>query len=171
MPLRLLAAVPQSFVQLAEAVFLGAAFGWNTFWFHAALISDADWSKITGPHGVAFIAVCAVIVLWSNKMLSDRNRAKELAAHDRTRAKELAEHDIKEDKRREQEEINKEKRHAESLAAAQKYAESVQALSVESMKVTMKVEHTLSRLIEHLGSPQQVEVVNENEHPVPTTNV
>lgn len=156
MPLRLLV-IPQFLCNAVEAVILGAALGWNTFWLHASLISDDDWAKITGPHGVAFIAVVAVIVLWINKIGADKTRASELAEHDR-----------KEDVRREQEEIAKEKRHQENLKSTKAYAEEMQKLAVESMKVTMKVEHTLSKLVSQLNGTQQVEVVNTLENPVPT---
>lgn len=138
MPQRLLD-LPPMFIHTIEAVLLGALLGWNGFWYHASLISDADWNKLTGPHGVAFLAVCAVIVLWANKVLTDRHRAKDLAIQDQ-----------KEDIRREIEERNKEKRHAESLAASRDYADSIKALAVESMKVSMRVDQTLSKLVDQL---------------------
>ena len=100
---------------------------------------DEDWIKITGPHGVAFIAVCAVVVLWFNKLTGEKSRSKELAAQME-----------REDERREAEERNKEKRHEENLAASREYAEGMKALAVESMKTTIVVNHTLKDLIKEL---------------------
>lgn len=126
-------------VHAIEAVILGIALGWNWFCYQAAIISDEDWSKITGPHGVAFIAVCAVVVLWFNKLTGEKSRSKELAAQME-----------REDERREAEERNKEKRHEENLAASREYAEGMKALAVESMKTTIVVNHTLKDLIKEL---------------------
>lgn len=59
------------------------------------MISDGDWTRINGPHGVSFLAVCAVIILWSRSIVKERN----------------------EDKRRTREEIAREARNAELLTA------------------------------------------------------
>jgi hypothetical protein len=55
-----------------------------------AVISEADWNRITGPHGVAFIAVVAVVVLWANgiatRKAEDKRRAEEIASANAARA-------------------------------------------------------------------------------------
>ena len=55
-----------------------------------AVISEADWERITGPHGVAFIAVVAVVVLWANgiatRKAEDKRRAEEIASANASRA-------------------------------------------------------------------------------------
>ena len=158
MPHRLLE-LPPVFLHSIEAIILGLALGWNTMSYYAQIISERDWQRMTGPHGVAFIAVVAAVVLWLNKISSDKSRAKE-----------LSEQDSKEDKRREAEELNKEKRHAETLAASHEYAESMKALAVESMKVTMKVDYTLTALTAQLaGRPcQAAAFVPRPQPPTPT---
>jgi hypothetical protein len=140
MPHRLLE-LPPVFLHTVEGVILGLALGWNAMSYYAQILSERDWQRMTGPHGVAFIAVVAAVVLWLNKISSDKARSKE-----------LAEQDAKEDLRRVAEELNKEKRHAETLAASREYADSMKALAVESMKVAMKVDFTLVNLTHQLAS-------------------
>lgn len=140
MPHRLLD-LPPFFVHALEALGLGFAFGWSLMAYYCSIISNEDWDRILGPNGVAVVAVGAVGILWFNKVSSDKERAKA-----------LKEQEAKEDARRQEEEINKEKRHAETLAASHEYAYQMKALAVESMKVTMKVDHTLSELTSQLRS-------------------
>jgi uncharacterized membrane protein YcjF (UPF0283 family) len=139
MPHRLID-LPPVLMHTLEAVILGLALGWNGAAYLIALISESDWQRLTGPHGVAFIAVVAVVVLWLNKLSSDKARAKELATIEK-----------KEDARRMAEEAARELRHAESLKASGEYAHSMKALAVESMKVSMRVDHTLGKLIQALS--------------------
>jgi hypothetical protein len=55
-----------------------------------AVISEADWNRITGPHGVAFLSIIAVVVLWGNGIASrkaeDKRRAEEIASANASRA-------------------------------------------------------------------------------------
>jgi len=55
-----------------------------------AVISEADWNRALGPHGVAFISIVAVIVLWANgiatRKAEDKRRAEEIASANASRA-------------------------------------------------------------------------------------
>lgn len=156
MPHRLLD-LPPVLLHTLEAIVLGLALGWNGAMYLIALISESDWQRITGPHGVAFIAVIAVVVLWLNKLSSDKARVKERAIIEE-----------KEDARRLAEEAARELRHAESLKASREYAFQMQSLAVESMKVTMKVDHTLTELTKQLASrPCQAATLKESPAPTP----
>ena len=77
-----------------------------------AIISETDWQRITGPHGVAFVAIAAVIVLWVSGMRKDK----------------------REDERRVKEEQNREKRHSESLLMQGENAKRLMELTVEGIK-------------------------------------
>jgi len=142
MPHRLLDMPPIN--HFIEAAILGLALGWNAFSFHLASISDEDWSKITGPNGVAFVAVMAVVVLWITRI----GDAK------------------KEDQRRAKEEESREKRHAELVATNRENAESLKALTVESMKIGIKVEHSLAEMAQQIaGRPCQAAIFKKPEEP------
>lgn len=76
------------------------------------ILSDGDWSKINGPHGGLFLAVCAVIVLWGRSVMKERN----------------------EDKRRTKEEDAREPRNADLLTALKEANDSNKELT--SMCIT-----------------------------------
>ena len=133
--------LPPVFAHMIEAILLGLALGVNGASYVAELITEGDWQKMTGPHGGMFLLAIAVIALWLNKISDDKARAKAIASQE-----------AKEDARRQEEELNKEKRHAETIAASAEYAYQMKALAVESMKVTMKVDHTLAQLTAQLQS-------------------
>jgi hypothetical protein len=96
-----------------------------------AIISETDWSRITGPHGVAFVAIAAVIVLWASGIRKDK----------------------REDERRTKEENAREGRHSESIAIQKDNAEKLVALTVENIKacghVTQAI-HSMDRTIQQL---------------------
>lgn len=115
-----------------EAVCLGLALGWNSVAYFASVIPDGDWSKISGPHGVAFVAVVAVVILWLNKVSSDRSRARELKL-----AEERAE------ERREEDERKKEQRHIESRTDMHAFTADLKSLTAESIKAQLLTNHSL----------------------------
>lgn len=94
------------------------------------IISDTDWSKITGPHGVAFLAVIAVIVLWGNGLRRERN----------------------EELRRSNEEIRREKRHAETIAMQRENSDKLIALTAKSIKAQAHVTASIDHLARELNS-------------------
>ena len=59
-----------------------------------AVITEADWNRALGPHGVAFLAVIAVVVLWGNgiatRKAEDKRRAEEIASANASRAELLS---------------------------------------------------------------------------------
>ena len=101
-----------SFAGVAEASILAVLAVKSGYTYLSAAIGDDDWSKITGPHGVAFIAVIAVIVLWFNGLRREKN----------------------EEKRREKEELNREKRHSESIALQRENSKTLIDLNIQGIK-------------------------------------
>lgn len=82
----------------------------------AAVITEADWLKITGPHGFLFGAIIAILVLWNAGRVREKNETK----------------------RRDREEESREKRHAELVATNKENAESLKALTVEGIRAQAK---------------------------------
>jgi hypothetical protein len=109
-------------------------------------IAEQDWQKIFGPNGVAFIAVCATVVLWLNGLKREKN----------------------EEKRRDREELSREKRHLEMTALHQGNANKLMELTAESIKshgmsvaAISRMDRTIQALTEELkGRPCQI---NENK--------
>jgi len=99
-------------IHAAEGIALGLLALYNGTRYVAGLISDEDWQKITGPHGVAFLAVTACIVLWLNGLRREKI----------------------EEKRRSREEAAREARHAENIAVQREAKDEVKALVVECVK-------------------------------------
>ena len=42
----------------------------------ASIISSEDWDKITGPHGLVFVLICALIVVWTKSVKDDNARER-----------------------------------------------------------------------------------------------
>jgi hypothetical protein len=88
MPLRLITS--QHFTDLAQGMLWGILAVYNGAATFIAIITEADWNRITGPHGVAFISVIAVIILWSNGIMTrkaeDKRRAQEIKDANNARA-------------------------------------------------------------------------------------
>lgn len=92
--------------------------------FIAGIILDADWNKITGPHAFLFGLVIAVSVLWNSGRVQEK----------------------KENARREKEESAREKRHNELVATNKENADSLKALTVESIKAQAKATHAVETM-------------------------
>ena len=41
-----------------------------------AFISNEDWDKITGPHGLVFVLICGLIVVWTKSVKDDAARER-----------------------------------------------------------------------------------------------
>ena len=41
-----------------------------------AVISNEDWEKITGPHGLVFVLICGLIVVWTKSVKDDSARER-----------------------------------------------------------------------------------------------
>lgn len=121
MPHRLL---QPAFTNLVEGLVLTFLATFNGTVALLEMISEGDWTRINGPHGVAFIAVCAVIVLWLRSVTKEKN----------------------EDKRRTREEMSREARNAELLAALKESNESNKSLTVESIVAQGKSAQAIGRM-------------------------
>lgn len=109
-------------------------------------ITAQDWERLTGPHGVAFVACMATLVLWGTVVaLVHRFRKDSMAKEARDRADSLA---------REERERADRAAHFEELRSSNKenvdrlldLTEKHQRLTVEAAKVDMKVAHSISTL-------------------------
>ena len=99
--------------------------------YFLGLLTETDWLKITGPHGFLFGSVIAVLVLWNSGRVREKN----------------------EQLRREKEEAAREQRHNQLVATNKENAESLKALTVESIKAQAKSTHaieTMDRNIQRL---------------------
>lgn len=80
--------------QHAQEIIQGFLWGflalYNGSMYILGVISETDWNRITGPHGVAFIAIVAVAVLWANGLATrkaeDKRRTSEAEAASNSRA-------------------------------------------------------------------------------------
>jgi hypothetical protein len=113
-----------------------------------AIISEQDWNRMTGPHGVAFIAVAAVIVLWANGLRKERLEQKR-------RDEEALRHEA----RRQEDEANREKRHKEAMSMQSANADRIMDITVESIKAQghsaqaiASIDSTIKRLSDELSS-------------------
>ena len=115
---------------------------WKTSSAVFLAIADQDWSRLLGPQGFTVGLIFAVVVLWSNGILDRRAKEKRDAVAQ-----------IKEDERREKEESAREKRHADLVSTNKENADSLKALTVESIKAQGKATHaveTMDRNIQRL---------------------
>lgn len=101
---------------LIEGLLLAAIALANGAQYIAAVFSDADWNKITGPHGFLFGAIIAIGVLWNAGRVRERNETK----------------------RRDKEEEAREKRHQELVTTNKENAESLKRLTVEGILAQAK---------------------------------
>jgi hypothetical protein len=92
--------------------------------FLMGIIMDSDWEKITGPHAFLFGLVIAVGVLWNSGRVQEK----------------------KENVRREREEAARENRHNQLVATNKENAESLKALTVESIKAQAKATHAVETM-------------------------
>lgn len=125
MPYRI---IDTTIATLVEAALLGIITGYQVTKAAVMAFTDADWSRFMGPQGFTVGLLLAVVVLWGNGVVRERNEAK----------------------RRDAEEKARDLRHAENMAASKQTADEMKALAVESMKVTMRVDHTLNALTEQI---------------------
>lgn len=122
--------LPPFFVTLLEGALFGFLTLYNGTQTLCSIISSEDWSRITGPHGVAFIACAAVVVLWLNGLRREQ----------------------REDKRREGEETKREERHAETLTLQKENSSKLIELNVEQIKAQALATAAMTDLKEHLAA-------------------
>ena len=109
-------------------------------------ITSQDWERLTGPHGVAFVACLSTMVLWGTMVaMVHRFRKDSTAKEARDRADALA---------REEREREDRKAHFEELRTSNKenverllhLTEQHQKLTVEAATIDMRVSHSISKL-------------------------
>jgi FtsZ-interacting cell division protein ZipA len=88
-----------------------------------AFISEQDWSRMLGPHGVAVVAILAVVALWVSGIKEKSAMKKDIEARE-----------AREEARRTKEEESREKRHNESIQLQTTNSDKLVALTVENIK-------------------------------------
>jgi hypothetical protein len=97
----------------------------------ADAISEADWSKLTGPHsGVFVLAMVALAMAWKSREDTKERKAmaKTLQVHYQAVASAATE-----------ESEARERRHKEALASSEKHASAILALSQEHAESLLKI--------------------------------
>jgi len=92
------------------------------------LISDSDWDKITGEHGVIFLLLCVLIVNWNNARIRERNENRRQAAAS----------------------LLLDKRHTEALDLQRDYTDAVRKIQEASIRSTTRVAIAVDLLSENL---------------------
>jgi hypothetical protein len=119
-------------VYLVEAALLGLAAGYKVAEATCLALTEQDWSKLLGPQGFTVGLIFAVIVLWGNGIVRERNETK----------------------RREKEEASREARHRETLGLQRENSEKLMQLSVEAIKAKGMMVAAFNNLVEELeGRP------------------
>ena len=127
---------PPQISHIVEGLCLGALAVWQGGAATITALTESDWSKLTGPHGVAFAAVIAVIVLW----------AALLAYISKSRKEELAARKVEDEAR--------ERRHTELVTTQKAHAEKLIELTSQSITANINGTHavgTLSKSIEAMA--------------------
>ena len=100
-----------------------------------ATISDSDYSKMTGPHGVAFVSVIAVIVLWGALLayISRTNKREEARRKEELEARKI-------------EDEARERRHVELMTTQGHNAQKLIDLTAQSIAANMNGTHAIQML-------------------------
>ena len=117
---------------MVEAALLGLAAGYKVTEAAYLALTEQDWSKLLGPQGFTVGLIFAVIVLWGNGIVRERNETK----------------------RREKEEASRDARHKETLGLQRENSEKLMNLSVESIKAKGMMVAAFNNLVDELeGRP------------------
>jgi uncharacterized membrane protein YcjF (UPF0283 family) len=141
MPHRIINLIDNTAMQILEGIVLACIAMVSGAEYVAALFSNSDWERITGPHGVAFLAVTACIVLWVTSL----RREKEIAKNE-------AKRDAAEQILRTEEESRRERRHSETLAMQKENSDKLIGLTAESIKAQIHVTTAIQALSKQLDS-------------------
>lgn len=75
---------PKLLSPIAECVTLAAVTVYQGIAYIGGIISDEDWSKITGPHGLVFVLIIGLLTLWiksqRNDVATERRHKEALSA-------------------------------------------------------------------------------------------
>jgi heme exporter protein D len=98
-----------------------------------AFISEQDWSRMLGPHGVAVVAILAVVALWVSGIKEKSAMKKDIEARE-----------AREEARRTKEEESREKRHNESIQLQTANSDKLLEITAENIKAQAKVTAALA---------------------------
>lgn len=73
MPYKLSSFFLHPLAAIIDVTTLGFLAAWQGM---ATLISNDDWSKITGPHGLVFVLIIGLIVVWTKSVRDDAARER-----------------------------------------------------------------------------------------------
>lgn len=73
MPHRLISYIAPAFTSTLDIVTLGTLALWQGL---STLISSDDWNRITGPHGLVFVLLIGLIVVWTKSVRDDAARER-----------------------------------------------------------------------------------------------
>lgn len=138
MPHRLVPYITTPFVAAIDIFTLGFLAIWQGL---ATLISSDDWNKITGPHGLVFVLIIGLIVVWTKSVRDDAAR-----------------------ERRHKETIQSQQQHFNSLIEMnEKTANDLKILTVASTKAQMSatnaiisMDHNIIRLTNELSDQSKI---------------
>jgi heme exporter protein D len=100
-----------------------------------AFISEQDWSRMLGPHGVAVVAILAVVALWVSGIKEKSAMKKDIEARE-----------AREEARRTKEEESREKRHAESIHLQTANSDKLLTITAENIKAQALVTAAISSM-------------------------
>lgn len=137
MPQRLYASIFHSFGAITDIFMLGFLAVWQGM---ATLISSDDWNRITGPHGLVFVLIIGLIVVWTKSVRDDAAR-----------------------ERRHRETIKTQETHFNALLSLNKTtADDLKALTVAATKAQMSstnaiiaMDHNIIRLTNEISDYQK----------------
>lgn len=141
MPFKLTQLLTGTSASLFDILALAGLAVWQGLATLVALVSAEDWEKITGPHGLVFVLICGLIVVWTKSVRDDA--AKE---------------------RRHKETISTQQAHFKALLDLnEKGSEDLKVLTVASTKAQMaatnaiiSMDHNIIRLTNELADASKL---------------
>jgi len=130
--------VATPFVAIADIATLALLAVWQGL---ATLFTDEDWNRITGPHGLVFVLIIGLIVVWAKSVKDDGHR-----------------------ERRHKEMIKSQQDHFDSLLNLNaKTADDLKVLTIASTKAQMSatnaiisMDHNIIRLTNELSDQAKI---------------
>lgn len=138
MPHRIIQAASLPIIALLDITMLGVLAVWQGL---ATLFSSEDWNRITGPHGLVFVLIIGLIVVWTKSVRDDTAR-----------------------ERRHKETIKSQQEHFNALIELnEKTASDLKVLTVASTKAQMSatnaiisMDHNIIRLTNELSDQSKI---------------
>lgn len=138
MPHRVISFITPPLAAVFDITMLGILAVWQGM---ATLFSSEDWNRITGPHGLVFVLIIGLIVVWTKSVRDDASR-----------------------ERRHRETIQSQQEHFNALIELnEKSANDLKALTVASTKAQMSatnaiisMDHNIIRLTNELTDQTKI---------------